>query len=74
MISPITMKNGIASIVKLFTPSSIMRIIVVGFVPGTNSADANAAISIENVTGTLRSMRPMNPARSTIAAGMFVII
>ena len=62
------MKNGIASIVKLLTPSIIILTIVVGFVPGMNTVDAMVEMSIANVTGTLKAIRRKKPPMSTIIA------
>ena len=68
MISPMTMKNGMASMVKLLTPSIIILTIVVGLVPGTNAVDAIVEMSIANVTGTLKAIRRKKPPMSTIIA------
>ena len=68
------MKNGIASIVKLLTPSNIILMIVVGLVPGMQSIDRNVEISIAKVTGTLNAIKRKNPPMRMIPASKFISI
>ena len=73
MISPMRMKNGIASKVKLFTPSIIMRTITVSFVP-LIKAEPNVERSRAKVTGTFRNIRRKNPPSNTMVAKAAVLI